>query len=469
MATSILRNARPLWAVLFATALLVSACGGDSTPTAPSGEEALDGSQDLSQLDDRAADGTGDAPGIAPGEPNPAAPLTSVDGLVQQLQGLGADVTYDTDPLEEGLFGTAAHVLRVDGHEVRAFVYDSVEDLKADAARISPDAGMLGDTPVRWMEAPRFYARGSVMVLYVGVEERVIETLETLLGQPFAGQGGPGFIDPDDPGTGLAQMREPALLVVGTDEELQRLRPFLSEEGSRLADGADLSQDYVVAVFRGAMPTAGYAIAIEAVDVDEAGLNVVSVSLRDPGAEDLVAQVITYPAAVRVVPRSQVGAADAWVARTGDGQVLARFADGITSPGSGGIVPPDGSVVDPIPVEPDGGIGDGADPLPVDPGSDPAVSEKPHIAGTIAESEALDATDSRILTRFLVRGDGSTGYDQAWVEVLQETIITFDGESFAPPTLADLAPGRRVQVVFSGPVRESYPVQAVAGQIVILR
>ena len=137
------------------------------------------------------------------------------------------------------------------------------------------------------------------------------------------------------------------------------------------------------------------------------------------------------------------------VRRLADGSVVVGADDG------------DMIVSDPLPVD--------ADPLPVDPG-DSVARLRPHITGIIDTAEFLEEADaSGLLGRFLVRGDGSTNYDQAWVEILRDTQISFDGESFAPPTLADLAPGRTVAVIFSGPVRESYPVQAVAGQIVIRR
>ncbi|MDP7490340.1 MAG: DUF3221 domain-containing protein, partial [Arenicellales bacterium] len=60
-----------------------------------------------------------------------------------------------------------------------------------------------------------------------------------------------------------------------------------------------------------------------------------------------------------------------------------------------------------------------------------------------------------------------TAYDQAWVTITDETLIQRSGQE-AEETLAALEPGVRVQVVFDGPVAESYPVQAVAGYVVIL-
>ena len=480
------RHGRPFWAAsLFVATLALSACGSDGSPTA-AGESADD--RDLS-----VADGSlfGDEPStIAPGEYHPDAPLTTVDGLVDHLRALGAEVSYDGSTMEPSFHLPAAHQLTIDGQPASASLYGNVETLKADATLISPDGTTLDNTSVAWMSTPRFYARGNIILLYVGLEETVVQYLDTLFGQPFAGAGTAPLVDPLDPGA----VGEPAMIVAGNDEELAKLQTYLDRDlGAEIA-GTDMSQNWVVAVYRGAQSTAGYGIEIELVEVDAEGIVVVTVSLSDPGADELVAQVITYPVDVQLVSRQSAVDPDrtAWEARTDEGRTLARFVG--TSSGGGDLPPPvDGSVggstdrVDPIVSDPlplDGsvvvGADDGdmivsdplpvdADPLPVDPG-DSVARLRPHITGIIDTAEFLEEADaSGLLGRFLVRGDGSTNYDQAWVEILRDTQISFDGESFAPPTLADLAPGRTVAVIFSGPVRESYPVQAVAGQIVIRR
>ena len=116
-------------------------------------------------------------------------------------------------------------------------------------------------------------------------------------------------------------------------------------------------------------------------------------------------------------------------------------------------------------VEEDGGRGDGVGTL---------ASGEPNPSTPISSVEALVAQLSEsasVLVRILVEGAGTddTVYDKAWIEIVAATQISFDGETFAPPTLADLATGRQVQVIFIGPVRESYSVQAVARTVLIYR
>jgi hypothetical protein len=68
----------------------------------------------------------------------------------------------------------------------------------------------------------------------------------------------------------------------------------------------------------------------------------------------------------------------------------------------------------------------------------------------------------------LVVADGSAAgeYDKAWVSVTPDTVVwTLEG---AKGTAAGLGLGQTVSVWFTGPVRESYPVQATAGVVRVL-
>jgi len=62
-----------------------------------------------------------------------------------------------------------------------------------------------------------------------------------------------------------------------------------------------------------------------------------------------------------------------------------------------------------------------------------------------------------------------SGSDKASVEITPETEISRrQGQNRAPAAPEDLEAGQLVEATFSGPVAESYPVQATAGSITIL-
>ncbi|MDA0334488.1 MAG: hypothetical protein O2782_04925 [bacterium] len=295
---SLLRQLCPLLAAA-TMVLLLAGCGDSHAPTA-----AVQTTDDGLPLADGGSNGgsngeEGDKTStIAPGEPNPATPVASIEALVEQVAELGVEATYQGQSLEQSFFFPAAHIITINGQDVRVFSYATTDALQQDAAQVSADGTTLGTTSVRWIAPPRFFARSTFLALYVGADADIIGALESIFGKPFAGEGAQTAIIIDSP--------------------------------------------YVLADIRGA-----------------------------------IAQVETSP----------------------------------------------------------------------------------------------EASSTGVLVRLLIQGTVGTDtvYDVAWVEIVAATEISFDGETLAPPTLADLTPGRQVQVSFVGPVRESYPVQAIAGQVLIFR
>lgn len=85
------------------------------------------------------------------------------------------------------------------------------------------------------------------------------------------------------------------------------------------------------------------------------------------------------------------------------------------------------------------------------------------IAGQIT---ALDRDGERIGTvRVETQPSDSSGSPKAVVRISQRTVVTTP--ALVGADYNDLKVGQRVRVWFTGPVRESYPVQADAGTVVI--
>jgi hypothetical protein len=179
--------------------------------------------------------------------------------------------------------------------------------------------------------------------------------------------------------------------------------------------------------------------------------------------------VITYPVAVRVVPRTDVPAAAdiSWIAVTPEGEAFAKFNAGFSGSGSsvdGGE--PDVGVVTVSPDEPDEqDLPRAEGPVP------PTTLRDADIRGTIVSFDGVDA-ERGIVAQILVEGEieSDTDYDKALVSITKETRIVriSADDSYAEAGSQDLVPGIRIQVLFTGPVMESYPVQAVALHLVIL-
>jgi hypothetical protein len=92
----------------------------------------------------------------------------------------------------------------------------------------------------------------------------------------------------------------------------------------------------------------------------------------------------------------------------------------------------------------------------------------PSIRGTVVTI----AAPSRVISGFMVEGhqDADTTYDKASVRVTEGThVFIKQGENYTEASASALQVGQAVEVWFTGPVAESYPVQATAQQIVIVR
>lgn len=96
-------------------------------------------------------------------------------------------------------------------------------------------------------------------------------------------------------------------------------------------------------------------------------------------------------------------------------------------------------------------------------------AERPSVVGTIQQVQQ-DVSPARILVEQAANGSGAAGEPVAWVELVEGTRVLerVDGKlvSVAPGVLKV---GDRVSVWFTGPVRESWPVQAVGGTVILER
>jgi hypothetical protein len=91
-------------------------------------------------------------------------------------------------------------------------------------------------------------------------------------------------------------------------------------------------------------------------------------------------------------------------------------------------------------------------------------------ASIIGDIRQVEQTNGRL--RILVEQipTRNAGYPIAWIAVNRGTdVVQRAGGSVSRGSSTELAVGMRVQVWFTGPVAESYPVQATAGTVLIER
>lgn len=107
------------------------------------------------------------------------------------------------------------------------------------------------------------------------------------------------------------------------------------------------------------------------------------------------------------------------------------------------------------------------------PGASAREKKKVDIRGKITNIHRADQdANHQLLGNVLIEGakEADTQVDKASVRVTHETRI-FDGRGKERKQVSfdDLKAGQKVSARFVGPVMESYPVQATAGEIIILK
>ena len=263
----------------------------------------------------------------------------------------------------------------------------------------------------------------------------------------------------------------PALFVTGDLEEAERLAEFLADADLQaMVENIDFDHNWLLVAFRGQVSTAGYGVTIEGVEYDGRSVRV-DISLSDPPPGDMVAQVISSPFASVVVSRESVPVEEptTWLMSTEDGALQARlqypYDNGATSgaavPGSDGRTEPGVVVVDPIAPrgEPDGD-------------DEPTATPKVDIRGTVTKISVPQDANEEIVAVILIEGqvEEDTNVDKAWLTITLGTFVGFvDGDEFIKVPFSEIKPGQTVEAIFAGPVAESYPVQAHARALLILR
>lgn len=104
-----------------------------------------------------------------------------------------------------------------------------------------------------------------------------------------------------------------------------------------------------------------------------------------------------------------------------------------------------------------------------DPEPKPDGPGKADIRGKVTNVYGIKARG--LVGGLLIEGvqEKDTGYDRASVKVpTTAKVYRFKGGKKTEVKFADIKKGDRVQATFVGPVAESYPVQATAGEVVIL-
>ncbi len=125
--------------------------------------------------------------GSSPPPASHGGPVKDYVSLVDHLRATGATVV-PTGTVTQPFFAVTGQVITVNGEQVQVYEYANDDAASAEASRISPDGGTVGNAMVDWTAPPHFYKEGKLLALYVGTNTSVMHLLKTTLGPQFAGR-----------------------------------------------------------------------------------------------------------------------------------------------------------------------------------------------------------------------------------------------------------------------------------------
>lgn len=105
--------------------------------------------------------------------------------LIDSLRAAGATVE-PAGEVDQPFFEVTGQLIRVNEADVQVFEFADEATRQAVSETIPPDPTSIGTTMITWVDQPNFWAKGRVIVLYIGQDADIINLLTSVLGDPIA-------------------------------------------------------------------------------------------------------------------------------------------------------------------------------------------------------------------------------------------------------------------------------------------
>jgi hypothetical protein len=112
--------------------------------------------------------------------------INSFDGLVNRLKSEGFQVEPSGEIFQD-FFSAKGKIIKVNDEDIQVFKYDSKTKADEEIKLISPDGSGIGTFMVSWISTPHFYRTDTMIILYIGDNEKITSFLNDIIGPQFAG------------------------------------------------------------------------------------------------------------------------------------------------------------------------------------------------------------------------------------------------------------------------------------------
>ena len=115
------------------------------------------------------------------------------DAFIELLAKNGFQYSEENPDTEYNFLSVARRPIFIGDDIVSIYEYVSIEAMEADSLYIDKSGFSIrsenGGTEISWVSNPYFFKRGTLIINYVGENEKIIEFLFNNFGTPFAGYG----------------------------------------------------------------------------------------------------------------------------------------------------------------------------------------------------------------------------------------------------------------------------------------
>lgn len=129
-------------------------------------------------------------PSPAPDTPEAVSHGKEIGGYVELVDALSTAGAL-VEPLEEveqAFFSVKGQKIKVTSAEVQVFEYSDEVARKTESDQISQDGTNIGTSMITWVDQPNFWAKGRIIVLYLGKDPAILSLFNSVLGDHLTQQ-----------------------------------------------------------------------------------------------------------------------------------------------------------------------------------------------------------------------------------------------------------------------------------------
>ena len=112
-----------------------------------------------------------------------------LDTFKEEMKSRGYD--FEIEDIEPYFSSNESKTMKIGETLIGVYSYKNNKEMEKNAKRISKDGSIFYEEEksieIDWISKPHFYKKGSIIVNYVGEDEKILDDLKDIFGTQFAG------------------------------------------------------------------------------------------------------------------------------------------------------------------------------------------------------------------------------------------------------------------------------------------